>query len=76
MYNLPIASRYAEAFAANLKELLGDMSVNEFSKRVGIPQQTLSRYILCQREITLENLCKIADYFGEEVDFLIGRKSF
>lgn len=71
-----MASRYAEAFAANLKELLGDMSVNEFSKRVGIPQQTLSRYILCQREITLENLCKIADYFGEEVDFLIGRKSF
>lgn len=29
-----MASRYAEAFAANLKELLGDMSVNEFSKRV------------------------------------------
>lgn len=61
-------------FSKNLRNLIGDMSVNEFSKKVGIPQQTLSRYLLCQREITLENLCKIADYFDEDIDFLLGRK--
>lgn len=65
---------YKQTLAYNLRLLIGDMSVNEFSKKIGIPQQTLSRYLLCQREITLENLCKIADYFDEEIDVLIGRK--
>lgn len=61
-------------FAKNLKLLIGDMSISDFSKKVGIPQQTISRYLLCQREITLSNLCKIADFFGEEIDYLLGRK--
>ena len=67
---------YMQIFAARLRELIGDMSVSQFAKRVGIPQQTLSRYLLCQREITLTYLCKIADYFGEEIDFLLGRKEY
>lgn len=62
------------AFAQNLKILIGEMSVSEFSRRVNIPQQTISRYLLCQREISLSNLCKIADYFNEDIDYLIGRK--
>ena len=65
---------WMKAFAQNLKDLIGEMSVSEFARKVDIPQQTISRYLLCQREITLTNLCKIADYFGEEIDFLIGRK--
>jgi len=67
---------YKENFAKNLRLLLGNTSANEFAKKVGIPQQTISRYLLCQREITLENLCKIADYFNEDIDVLIGRKPF
>jgi len=54
---------------------MGDMSISEFASKVDIPQQTISRYLLCQREITVTNLCKIADFFGEEVDFLLGRKN-
>ena len=69
-------NHYMSNFANNLKELIGDMSVNEFSKKVGIPQQTLSRYINMQREITLDNLCKIADYFDEDIDVLLGRKNY
>lgn len=65
-----------KTFSKNLKELIGDMSVSEFAKKVGIPQQTISRYLLCQREVTLTNLCKIADFFGEEIDFLIGRRDY
>ncbi len=64
------------AFSQNLRSLMGNLTITEFSRRVNIPQQTISRYLLCQREITLENLCKIADYFGEEIDFLIGRKDY
>jgi plasmid maintenance system antidote protein VapI len=55
---------------------MGDMSITELAKKVEIPQQTLSRYLLCQREITLEYLCKIADYFEEDIDVLLGRKDF
>lgn len=62
------------AFSQNLKNLIGNMSISEFARKVDIPQQTISRYLLCQREISLYNLCKIADYFGEDIDFLIGRK--
>lgn len=62
------------AFAQNLRLLIGDMSISEFARKVDIPQQTISRYLLCQREISLTNLCKIADYFGEDIDYLIGRK--
>ena len=63
-------------FANNLKQLMGETSISEFAKKVNIPQQTISRYLLCQREITLTNLCKIADYLDEDVDVLIGRKDF
>ncbi|MBR6688187.1 MAG: helix-turn-helix transcriptional regulator [Clostridia bacterium] len=67
-------NKFMVAFAQNLKNLIGDMSVSEFARKVDIPQQTISRYLLCQREITLTNLCKIADYFNEDIDYLIGRK--
>ena len=69
-------NRYVVAFAQNLKELIGEMSISEFSRKVDIPQQTISRYLLCQREISLSNLIKIADFFGEEIDYLIGRKEY
>lgn len=65
-----------QTFADNLRQLIGDTSVSEFAKKVNIPQQTISRYLLCQREITLTNLCKIADYFNEDIDVLIGRKDY
>ena len=67
-------NKITSAFAQNLKLLMGDMTISEFARKVDIPQQTISRYLLCQREISLTNLCKIADYFDEDIDFLIGRK--
>ena len=67
---------YQEQFAKRLREAMGDESVSSVAKKIGIPQQTLSRYLLCQREIGLENLCKIADYFDESLDTLTGRKPY
>lgn len=67
-------SKHMKAFAENLKFLMGDMSICEFSNNIGIPQPTISRYLNCRREITLENLVKIADYFHESIDYLIGRE--
>ena len=68
-------NKFIITFAQNLKLLIGDMSISEFARKVDIPQQTISRYLLCQREISLTNLCKIADYFDEDIDYLIGRKN-
>ncbi len=67
---------YQEKFAERLKELIANESVSSIAKKIGINQQTLSRYLLCQREIGLENLCKIADFFNEDLDILTGRKDF
>ena len=67
---------YKENFAKNLKNLMGNLSIKEFSRKINIPPQTISRYLLCQREISLEYLIKIADYFHEDIDVLIGRKDY
>lgn len=67
---------YTEKFATNLKSLIGENSITSVAKKIGIPQQTLSRYILGQREIGLENLCKIADYFNEDLDIIVGRREY
>ena len=62
--------------ARNLKEFMGDMSLSTLSEEVNIPQPTLSRYLQCRRQITLENLIKLADYFDVDIDILIGRKDY
>ena len=67
---------YAEKFAERLKELINENSISSVAKKIGINQQTLSRYIHCQREIGIENLCKIANYFNEDLDYLTGRKDY
>lgn len=71
-----MASKYAKALAENLKDAMGNKSISEFAKEIGISRQALSRYLLCQREINLENLCKIADYLNEDIDILLGRKDY
>ncbi len=67
---------YMEPFSENLKELMAGKSVSKVAKEIGIPQQTLSRYLHNQREIGIENLCKIADYFDVDLDVLTGRRDF
>jgi len=67
---------YAEKFAAQLKELIGNESIASVAKKIGISQPTLSRYLSCKREIGIENLCKIADYFHEDLDILTGRRDY
>ncbi len=67
---------YTEKFAERLKELIGNESNSSVAKKIGLKQATLSRYLLNQREIGIENLCKIADYFNEDLDVLTGRREY
>ena len=73
-----MANKYAQAFAQNLSALLKENGLTqaELSKALNIPQQTISRYVTGKREVTLEYLCKIADYFGEDIDVIIGRREY
>ena len=65
-----------KTFAETLKELMGEMTISELSEKVKIPQPTLSRYLLCKRQITLDNLVILSDFFNVDIDILIGRKEF
>ena len=65
---------YKEKLAQNLKYLIGEKSVSTVAKEIGIHHQTLFRYLHCQREIGLENLILLANYFDEDLDYLTGRK--
>ncbi len=69
-------NKYLKCLSDNLKDLMGEMSVSDLSEKVNIPQPTLSRYILCKRQISLDNLIKLADYFNIDIDVLIGRREF
>jgi len=76
LYFMENHNNYMKAFASNLRECIGDRSISEFAKEIGIPQQTISRYLACQREISLSYLCKIADFLNEDIDVLLGRKQY
>ena len=67
---------YMLTLSNNIKEMMGKMTISEFARKVDIPQPTISRYLMCKREITLENLIKLADFFNEDIDVLIGRKDY
>lgn len=67
---------YKEKFFERLKEIIGNESISSVAQKIGLNQSTLSRYIHNDREIGIENLCKIADYFNEDLDILTGRRDY
>ena len=71
-----MASKYSVAVSQYLKQEQGNKSLRKFAQEIGIPFQTLSRYIRCEHEITVEYLCKIADYFNEDIDIILGRREY
>lgn len=61
----------------NLKRLRKDRKINqtELAKVIDVTPQAYSRYELGQRELGYDMLCKLADYYGVSVDYLIGHVS-
>ena len=58
-----------------LKDLREDNDVKqkELAEYLNIKQNTYSQYENGKREIPLDTLCKLADYYNTSVDYLIGR---
>lgn len=52
-----------------------DVSQSDISKLLDVTRQAYSRYEREERELGYGMLCKLADYFGVTVDYLIGHDS-
>jgi len=50
-----------------------DLSQTHFAKFLSLSQRSLSHYENGTREIPIETLIKIADYFDCSIDYLLGR---
>ena len=68
-----MADRFAKQLAKFLKKKRGDLTFQQFSKKVGISDSTLHRMEMAEQNVTLKTLeqicnrlkCKISDVFGE-----------
>ena len=63
-------------FAERLKELMKEQGLNQvkLAEGVGVKQNTISAWLLKKKEPSVTSLWLLADYFGVDVDYLIGRK--
>ena len=64
-------------FAERLRELMNEQGLNQvkLAERVGVKQNTVSAWLLKKKEPSLTSLWLVADYFGVDTDYQIGRKS-
>lgn len=62
----------------NLKELrkYKNLTQDEVAKVLGITRQAYCRYENDQRELSLDMLCKLADFYEETTDSILGRKQY
>ena len=50
-----------------------DQTQVEIAAFLGCTQQTYSRYEKGDAQMSYQTLCRLADYFGTSVDYLLGR---
>lgn len=62
-------------FSVRLKDLRVSLGVTQtkLAQELGVRQGAVCNWETCDRKGSLENIVKVADYFGVSVDYLIGR---
>lgn len=68
-----VAEKQDTVLAKRLDELITDVSA--LKVYLGISAQAINQYRLGISRPSLENLCKIADYYHVTTDYLLGRTS-
>lgn len=60
----------------NLKKLRDEIGISqeEFAKKMGLKQKTYCNYENGTTEPKIELLCKMADFYGVSMDYLVGRE--
>lgn len=63
--------------AERIKELMKEEGLNQvkLAERVGVKQNTISAWLLGKKEPCITSLWLLADYFGVDIDYLVGRKN-
>ena len=58
-----------------IRELMKENGLSQvaLAKKIGVKQNTVSAWVLGKKEPCIENLWRLADYFGVSVDYLVGR---
>ena len=51
-----------------------ELNATQLATAIGIDPTNIMRYLRCVRTPSVENLVKLADYFGCTTDFLLGRE--
>lgn len=49
------------------------MQQSELAEKIGVTNKSISSYETGRCEPTIDSLCKLADFFGTTVDYLLGR---
>jgi len=64
--------------AERIKELMKDGELNQvrLAEKVGIKQNTISSWLSGKKQPSIESLWRLADYFGVDIDYLVGRKDY
>lgn len=66
-----VAEKQELPLAQRLNELITD--VNKLKEALGVSAQAINQYKIGTSRPSLENLCKIADFYGVTTDYLLGR---
>lgn len=69
--DMNVMEKQEAPLAKNLRALITDP--NALREYLGCSTQAINQYRLGTSRPTLENLCKIADFYGVSTDFLLGR---
>ena len=62
--------------AERIRELMKEENLTQvaLAAKVGVKQNTISAWLLGKKEPSISSLWLLADYFGVDIDFLVGRK--
>ena len=63
--------------AERIKELMNEKSLNQvkLAEQLGIDQSTISYWLAGKKLPNIASLWQLADYFGVDIDYLVGRKN-
>lgn len=68
---MDVAEKFSTPLARRLNELISD--ANALKDHLGISAQAVNQYRLGLARPSLENLCKIADFYNTSTDYLLGK---
>lgn len=63
--------------AKRIKELMEEKSLNQvkLAEELGVTQGMVSAWALGKKLPSIASLWRLADYFGVDIDYLVGRKN-